>query len=66
MTKDSSENTISIDNKDYLISDLSENAKIQLANINFVDQQLLQLNNEWAVFDTARIGYTAALKKELG
>ena len=26
--------------------------------------QLQQLNNEWAVSDTARIGYTNALKSE--
>ena len=44
---------------------LSENAKMQLANIQFVDSQLLQLNNEWAVSDTARIGYTNALEKEI-
>ena len=30
-----------------------------------LDAQLQQLNNEWAVSDTARIGYTNALKSEL-
>ena len=41
------------------------NAKAQLTNIQFVDAQIQQLNNEWAVSDTARIAYTNALKAEL-
>jgi len=56
---------ITIDDVEYNISDLSDNARAQLANIQFVDAQIQQLNNEWAVADTARIGYTAALKAEL-
>ena len=56
---------ITIDDKEYNLDELSEKAKAQLANINFCDAQLQQLNNEWAVSDTARIGYTNALKKEV-
>lgn len=56
---------ITIDNVEYNLSDLSENAKAQLMNIQFVDERIQQLNNEWAVADTARIGYTNALKAEL-
>lgn len=56
---------ITIDGTEYAIEDMSDNARAQLANIQFVDAQLQQLNNEWAVSDTARIGYTNALKKEL-
>ena len=59
------EQKITIDEIEYKLSDLSENAKTQLANIQFVDAQIQQLNNEWAVADTARIGYTNALKAEL-
>ena len=57
--------TVNIDGTDYNLSDLSDNAKAQLVNIQFVDAQIQQLNNEWAVADTARIGYTNALKAEL-
>ena len=57
--------TIKIDEVEYKLSDLSDNAKAQLANIQFVDAQLQQLNKEWAVADTARMGYTNALKAEL-
>ena len=57
--------TITIDDVEYKLSDMSDNAKNQLANIQFVDAQLQQLQNEWAVSDTARIGYTNALKREI-
>ena len=56
---------IMIDEVEYNLSDLSDNAKAQLKNIQFVDAQIQQLNNEWAVADTARMGYTNALKAEL-
>lgn len=59
------EQHITIDDVEYKLDDLSENAKTQLANIQFVDAQLQQLNNEWAVSDTARIGYTNAFKAEV-
>lgn len=65
MTKDKDTQKITVDDVEYKLDDLSDNAKIQLANIQFVDAQLQQLNNEWAVSDTARIGYTNALKTEL-
>ena len=55
---------VSIDGTEYVLDDLSDNAKAQLLNIQFVDAQIQQLNNEWAVADTARIGYTRALKSE--
>lgn len=65
MSKDKNNQKINIDGKEYLLSDLSEKAKEQLVNLQFVDAQIQQLNNEWAVADTARIGYTNALKAEL-
>ena len=65
MAEDKKAKKITIENVDYNLDELSDNAKAQLANIQFVDAQLQQLNNEWAVSDTARIGYTNALKAEL-
>jgi hypothetical protein len=59
------EKQIKIDGVEYKIGDLSENALAQLESIYFVDSQLQQLNNEWAVADTAKIGYSNALKSEL-
>ena len=64
MSKDKNQK-INIDGKEYSLSDLSDKAKEQLLNLQFVDAQIQQLNNEWAIADTARIGYTRALKIEL-
>ena len=60
-----SDQTITVDGVDYKLADMSEAAKAQLANIQFVDAQIQQLRNEWAVADTARLGYSGALKGEL-
>ena len=65
MAKKEDKQKVSIDGTEYILDDLSDNAKAQLLNIQFVDAQIQQLNNEWAVADTARIGYTRALKVEL-
>ena len=65
MAEDINTNKITIDDVEYKLDELSDSAKAQLANIQFVEAQLQQLNNELAVSDTARIGYTNALKTEL-
>jgi hypothetical protein len=57
--------SVTIDGKEYNLDDLTDNARSQLSNIQFVDNQIQQLNNEWAVADTARIGYSKALQAEL-
>ena len=56
--------SIIVDDKEYKLEDMSDNAKAQLMNIQFVDEQIQRLKNEWAVSDTARLGYTGALKGE--
>ena len=56
---------ITIDDKAYAVADLTEAARVHIANIQFVDAQIRQLNNEWAVADTARMAYAAALNAEL-
>ena len=56
---------ITIDDVEYKVSEMSDAAKVQLSNIQFVDHQVRQLQNEWAISDTARLGYQAALKGEL-
>ena len=65
-TDDESERLITIDGVEYPLDGLTENAKQQISNIRFTDSQIQQLNNELAVADTARIGYTNALKAEIG
>lgn len=53
--------TITVDGTKYKLNELSDPAKSQLSNIQFVDLQIQQLQNEWAIADTARLGYQAAL-----
>ena len=59
------EKKVTVDDVEYNLDDLSDEARVQIFNIQFVDLQLQQLNNELAVSDTARIGYSSALKAEL-
>lgn len=56
---------ITIDEVEYDISNPSEDVKHQLLNIKFVDEQILQKNNELQVADTARMAYLSAFKVEL-
>ncbi len=56
---------IEIDDKDYDLDTLSQEAKDQLANLQFVDVELARLNAQVAVYSTARNGYSAALKELL-
>ena len=65
MDLNNEENLVIIDGKEFSLDELSQNAKIQLANIKFVDSQIQQLENQWAVSDTARMAYTGALKNEI-
>ena len=65
MVEDTIAQKITVDDVEYNLDDLSDEAKAQISNIQFVDAQLQQLNNELAVSDTARIGYSSALKAEL-
>ena len=65
MAKDKNKNIVKIDDQEYDLDKLSDDAKSQLVNLQFVDAQLQRLSNELAVADTARIGYTNALKLEL-
>lgn len=56
---------ITIGGTEYDFDTMSDQAKAQLQNISFCDQRIQQLQSEWAVADTARMAYSAALKREL-
>ena len=62
---DTKEATITSDDTGYAVADLTDAARAHIANIQFVDAQIRQLNNEFAVCDTARMAYEAAFKREL-
>ncbi len=58
--------TIKINDKDYELDKLSDNAKVQLASMQFCDQELARLQAKAAAIQTARVAYSNALKQELG
>tara|TARA_B100000963_G_scaffold142987_1_gene124467 strand:- start:2865 stop:3065 length:201 start_codon:yes stop_codon:yes gene_type:complete len=58
-------NKITIDEKEYDISNPSIGVKAQLENLRFVDDLLNQKKNELQVAHTAQIGYSRALNREL-
>lgn len=56
---------INVDGVEYNTEDLSDNGKAQLASLQFLEVQMQKLNNEIAVYQTAKNSYVAALKVEL-
>jgi hypothetical protein len=58
------EDTIRIGEEPYSTESLTDAARSHVASIKFCDLQIQQLKNEWAIADTARLAYMAALKNE--
>lgn len=56
---------ITIDGKKFNVDSLSNNAKAQLGNLQFVDQEIARAQAHLAVLQTARNAYAQALKQEL-
>jgi len=56
---------ITIDNKDYDLDTLSDEAKAQLTSLQFVDGELQRLKAQTAVLQTARMAYAKALQASL-
>jgi len=56
---------ITIDDIEYDLANASDEAKAQIANLQFVNELILQRNNELQIAETAKIGYSRALKREL-
>ena len=57
--------TITIDNKHYDLDTLSDEAKAQLASLQFCDQELQRLQAQAAAYQTARMAYAKALNDAL-
>lgn len=60
-----SEQKVNIDGQEYNLSDLSEKARGQLANIQIVDQEIAHLQRQLLISQTAKGAFGAALKAEL-
>ena len=56
---------IKVNDKEYDSETLSDEAKLQLQGIQFIDQELLRLQAQAAVMQTARIAYSNALQAAL-
>lgn len=56
---------IKIDDVDYETDEMSDEAKAQVASLQFNDGHMIRLRNELAIAETARTAYATALKKEL-
>ena len=56
---------LTIDDEEFDLSNASLEAQAQLKNLQFVDEQILQRNNELQIAQTAKIGYSRALKREI-
>ena len=56
---------IKIDDVEYDTDDMSDNAKAQVASLQFNEAHMNRLRNELAIADTAKIAYVNALKREL-
>ena len=63
--KKSKKDFITIDGKKFDKAKLSKVAQTQLGSLEFVNEQIMQKNNELQIADSARIVYTSVLKSEL-
>jgi len=57
--------TIKIDEKEYDLDSLSDDAKAQLQMVQLTDQELGRLNAQLAIAQTARAAYAKALTATL-
>ena len=58
-------NTITIDDKDYNLDDLSDECKAEIQSLQFCEGEIARLNAKLAVAGTAKIAYQRALAKLL-
>ncbi len=56
---------IKINDKSYDIDKLSENAKNQIASLQFVQSEIVRLNAKLAAFKTAEIAYSKAIEEAI-
>lgn len=61
MTEQGNQKKINVADKDYLISDLSADAKAQLQGVQAADAEIKRLNIQLALAQTARNAYLQSL-----
>ena len=63
--KKSARKFVTVDGKKYDEASLSGRSKSNLKSLQFVDEQILQKNNELQIVDSARVVYSQVLNLEL-
>lgn len=56
---------VTVDGVTHKVRELSEEAQVQVANLQFVDAQIADMHARLAVYQTARNAYQTALKQLL-
>lgn len=59
------EQKITIDDKEYTLSSLSDAARAQIVNLQVTDQEMNRLRTQLAIAETARRSYAQALQEAL-
>lgn len=57
--------SVTIDGKEYLLDGLSDQAKAQVTNLRVVDEEIKKIEQQLAIYRTARGAYARVLKGEL-
>lgn len=57
--------TVTIDGTEYNTADLTESARNQVMNLRVTDQEIARLQQQLAIYQTARATYSRALAEEL-
>jgi len=57
--------TLKVNDKEYNIADLSNEAKSYIAQIQLIDSKMMPMKAELAVYQTARDTYSSSLNAEL-
>ncbi|TDO03468.1 DUF6447 family protein [Halomonas ventosae] len=63
--QDQAKQAITIDGVEYQLSELSEEARAQVVNLRITDQEIARLNQQLAIYQTARAAYARALAEKL-
>ena len=58
-------NTLKLDGHDYLLEDLSQSAKKQLASLKFINERINELNNIVILLQRAKDSYIRDIKSEI-
>lgn len=63
--KQDKQQTITINGAEYNAADLSEGARNHVMNLRVTDQEIARLQQQLAIYQTARAAYARALNEEL-